>query len=270
MIQNKYLTLEEELALGRIIKSYNEGTGATFEEYTNARLQLLESNQKFALKQVHKFMKRVKSATYELEDAIQDVLLAMYEDTARYNPDYGNKFSTLAGWMINKTLSEKAYKSSKIPINISTGYRLNEISKLINSKPVDSPESDVEYIMNRTKYKRSDIVFILSILSGVTSLNYTTQSSSGETTDELGTFIKDTKDSFIEYERKDFVNNLLSGLNSSERAIINYKFELDGAHLELDTLLEELDLTKDEYNKKVRDIIKRLKKTNRGKSDWNY
>lgn len=248
------LTLEEEIKLGEIIQGYKRDKKYSEIEYYEAREKLFKHNVKFAYYTAHKFFQKTNVRSYEKEDALQDVLTVLYEETDRYEPEYKNRFVTIAGWKVQKILSEKSFKSSKIPLNISSGWKLVDIYKLLAEKEeTNNLEDRLTYITDRLPIKEPEAMTLLGLIDGVSSLEYVVGDD-----DELGNLIEDSHDSITEYENRELLERLLENLSTTDREIICHKYSI-GSYITKSELLEKLSISENYYRKRTKEVMMILK-----------
>lgn len=263
-----YLSKEEEMELGWIIKRYKEKDPNISEEMAReAHNTLFENNVDYVYNEVHKFLKRTNSYYYEPEDAFQDALTELAYRLWEYDPSYDTRAITKIYWNIKKVLSTKANKSRPIPLSDIASWKYSQIYKFSNLYDEEKGNltiSKIDYIESNTGFSREEITTLMATSSSnIVSLNYSFNNNDNDSVNSLGDIISiEEVDNSISYE----TDLLLSYLSPEDRRIISYEYDLENnKDIPLNKILADFGLTEKQYKAKVRRITKKLREIARDK-----
>lgn len=266
--KKEYLSKEEEMELGWIIKRYKEKDPNITEEMAReAHNTLFENNVDYVYNEVHKFLKRTNSYYYEPEDAFQDALTELAYRLWEYDPTYDTRAITKIYWNIKKVLSTKANKSRPIPLSDIASWKYSQIYKFSNLYDEEKGNltiSKIDYIESNTGFSREEITTLMATSSSnIVSLNYSFNNNDNDSVNSLGDIISiEEVDNSISYE----TDLLLSYLSPEDRRIISYEYDLENnKDIPLNKILADFGLTEKQYKAKVRRITKKLREIARDK-----
>jgi len=211
----EHLTKDEELALGTLVqkalraKEIKESAqGSTFEldgekvtakqldeiiaEGSKATNKLVDSNTALVWSQARRFKSKYPSAP-ELEDLAQEGLLGLFRAIEKYNPERGNKLSTVAYYWIDQAIGRSTNKTGRLirlPENRIANYvSINRIRARYEDSDLTTEQVD-EIAMKELGLTREKFLSIISAASVPVSLNRPVSFDGGETK-ELMDFVSD-------------------------------------------------------------------------------
>lgn len=267
---------EEELRLGGLIQAgqlaqekLDSGEKLTKEEIKqltqtvnegkDAHNVLFETHIALANKLALK-MARQTQTSYSVEDLEQDAYLALSEAANTYDPSKNCVLTTHAYYKITKALSVKINKMRpvRLPENRMGDYL--HITKAeaefmqINNGFVDNDKM-LDYVVEKTGLTKEVIALIKQTMKGSVSLN----APLGEDGGEFGDLIRDEKATSYEIENP-ILADILSGLSSFEQDVLAFEAEVGIPSMNLDEFLVKYNMSKEELQKKGKQIIHSLKK----------
>lgn len=260
-----FLTKEEELERGRIIKRFREGDSTiTREACDKAVEELFFSNQLSIYKCVSRYLKAYNCTHFYPQDsANSDGAIAFIDFVRnRYDPDKGCKVMTLAYRYIQKYLDIQANLSRPIPMSLHRGYQYINICNAITKYEASGEQGDmVEFIQSECpKISRENIIKMLHIHSGVSSFDFKIKNDDySPATLESLVADDDTKYMYDDLNISIDIQRALDELTEEERNLFLdsvYVDSKDKRHLH-----KKYEMTEVQCKKKIMDIRKRLKRS---------
>lgn len=205
--KRKFLTKETELELGTLIQaSYAAqeelSSGKRLSAKKRAELneavskgeaaldKLVQANMGLAYDRARIFKSRFPGGP-ELEDLVQEGMAGLMVAARKYDPERGNKFSTVAYYWIAQQVSRGANKTGRLvrlPENRINDYiKINSILSRHEGEGLTSAEEDA-IILEELGISKADLSNIRSAASTPASLNKVVSREAGSTK-ELGEFI---------------------------------------------------------------------------------
>ncbi len=225
------LTRDEEMRLARAWRENHDETAREKLGLHNLRLVV-----SIAVKYTCSFM--------SLMDFIQEGNIGLMKAIDKFDPDRGNRLSTVATWWIwqsiGRAVSEKGGNVIRLPVN--TRNILHKFSKtkseLAHSLMRDPEDEDVIEAMDLSEPQEACLRNALA--SRVVSVE-DEESSCG--IENLFGELEENISEFDDYRVRDAIS---IALNSKERMIISLRYGLDdGKQRTLDTVGQELELTRE-------------------------
>lgn len=247
MNKAQHLTKEEELYRGSLIQSMVKAKEAIKTGELNkleirdckeriirgeeAVAQLVESNTGLVYNIAKNFKSKYPSAP-AMEDLVQEGMAGLITAIMRYDPERGNKLSTVATYWIFQSITRWTNKTGrlvKLPENRVTDY--TKITRLRNKYKLEGMgklEAD-ERIMKELSLSRDDMFFINGAAAIPTSLNRTVDEDSDKELIEI--VLDDTADSaeslFIADATFQILVDKLNELEEIERDVVLSQFRFD-------------------------------------------
>lgn len=198
---------------------------------------------------------------YSLDDIAQDAYVGLTEATKTYDPSKNCRFSTHAYYLISKKISVSLnrMRSIRLPEN-KMGQHLAiiraEKKYLSNCTNEDFNENDLEkFILKDTGLSKEVYLSIKQSLQPLTS----TSAPISETS-SFGDLLEDKNaNSRITLENTELIH-LLSKLSDSEQNILCLNYDIGGIGINYNDYLKSHNLTKEEMDKKVKSIIRKLRR----------
>ena len=264
--EKKYLTKDEELALGEVIQAHyraaeelSSGKRLTpkkkalleqnVEEGQAAVRTLVEANIGLVYDRARVFKSRYPGAP-EFEDLVQEGMTGLMTAIQKYDPARGNKFSTVAYYWIVQAVARGANKTGRLvrlPENRINDY--TAITAIINSEEADglsSVELD-ELIIDRLGISKNDLMNIRSAAATPASLNKVVSRENGSAK-ELMDFVGEdnstasSEQSVIRNEMYSALMDAISELSPVKRDVIKVSFSLTEAEENITTLEDIRDI----------------------------
>lgn len=273
---NKRLTKEEELELGKIVQigikaesTLNSEDNLTDKQLIDlnkqisegeaARQELVETHIGFANKLAVNFHKQT-GTKYSLEDLAADAYLALYASTQTYDPAMDCVLSTYAYYKITKALSVKINKmrAVRLPENRMGDYA--QIIKAENSFIQDKnglidPGEMLDYVVEQTGLTKETISMIKTAIMGTISLNVPI----GEGNNEFGDLIKDEKKYSNEIENP-LLADIVGNLSTKEQNILALELGVGISTIGRSEFLKKYEMTEVELEKQAKKIVRALRK----------
>jgi len=285
-----YLSLQQELELGRAIQKVYEGElkdkplvreDATPEERAAAKDaldKLVNNNLKLVYDRANRYKRRFPGSL-PIEDLIQEGMAGLMKSAYKYDPDRGYKFSTMAVSWIDQSMvraSNNTTRLVRLPEN-----RLLQLTKIntLRDKLVEEGYSEEEAKakvleeMDITK-EYYDSMISSSLFS--ISLNKTI-STDGTNTKELIDFLDEkhaagaVDELTMKSEAMKVLSLALSELTDLQRDVISASFDLqlDDADFKPKDIKDMFNLNNKEYNDILHDGINALRR-NLSSSGFNF
>lgn len=216
--KHKLLNGQEEIALGRAIRSGDKG----------ALRQLVAGN----LRLVVSIAKRYTRQGLELEDLIQEGNLGLMQAVRKFDPGMGNKFSTYATWWIRQSITRAISNKGRVirlPVHVhETLYKLRRAVKPIYQRLGRYPT--VAELSVAVNISEAEVAHVLKSSMNVVSMDDFINWQEDET---LSKFLGDKSIPRPEAlaERaivNDKVRKMLSVLHEEEFIVITYLYGLEG------------------------------------------
>lgn len=248
--KQKHLTKDEELELGTIIQKHYKAreelnSGKRITAAKKAKLEiavkegeravdtLVRANIGLVHDRVQIFKSRYPSGP-EYEDLVQEGMAGLMTAVHKYDPDRGNKFSTVAYYWIAQAVARGANKTGRtvrLPENRINDF--SKINKITNSPEVEdfTPVELDNFIMEQLGLSTTDLMNIRNAASTPASLNKVISSESGNTK-ELIDFIEDkdavssSEDQVMRDEMTQVLHESVNNLNNIKRDIIYATFPI--------------------------------------------
>lgn len=246
--ENDNLTKKEINELNKIIDEGKEAHNILFETH-------IALANKLALK-----MARQTQTAYSVEDLEQDAYLALSEAANTYDPSKNCVLTTHAYYKITKALSVKINKMRpvRLPENRMGDYL--HITKAeaeflqMNNGIIDNDKM-LDYVVETTGLTKEVIALIKQTMKGSVSLN----APLGEDGGEFGDLIKDETATSHEIENP-VLADILSTLSPFELDVLAFETEVGNPSMKLEDFLVKYNMSKEELQKKGKQIIRLLKK----------
>lgn len=222
-MKKNYLSLEEELELGRIIKAYVNGDKSLKEEAFKAHDLLFEMNKDNVYSQISKFRKIYNIWSYEYEDAIQDGLLELSKRIWEYDPDFNCKCYTRIHHWVHKALQMGWCRDRSMPISTTVVYQ----NYKINKTKEDMEEKLGREVTLEELSKELDIpIYRIDLVNSITSTPISLDHEIAE--DKDNSFIHLIEDPNVKIEKesvnKFVVEQIFEKLTPKEQDIIKVVF----------------------------------------------
>lgn len=258
--ENKYLTKDEELALGGVIQTHYRAaeelaSGKRLTAKKKATLEkevedgkiavrtLAEANIGLVYDRARVFKSRYPAAP-ELEDLVQEGMTGLMTAIQKYDPARGNKFSTVAYYWIVQAVARGANKTGRLvrlPENRINDY--TSMTAIMNSEEADglTPLELDELIMERLGISKNDLMNIRAAAATPASLNKVVSRENGATR-ELTDFVGEdhsaasSEDTVIRDEMHSALMNALEELPPVKRDVIRVSFSLGNTDSNVSTV----------------------------------
>lgn len=272
----KDFSKEEELELGRVIqrglaaeKEIEETPNLSDESLKELEVTVLKGEVAHArLFETHIAlanslavrMQRQTQTNYPLEDLQQDAYFALSEAAKTYDPSKNCVLTTHAYYKIAKALSVKINKMRpvRLPENRMGDYL--HITKAeaefiqMNSGNADSDKM-IDYVVEKTGLTKEVIALIKQTIRGAVSLN----APLGEDGGEFGDLIQDENAPSYEIENP-MLADIVSKLTPFEIDVLAFESEVGIPSMSLNDFLDKYNMSKEELQKKGKQIVRLLKK----------
>lgn len=275
--RNDKLTKNEELQLGKEIQAMKKmkarieaGYVPTLEDEAvilkgDESLEILISNYYNLARDIaHKYHKRT-GTKYNLDDLLQDAVLALVEAAYNYDPSKNCKLSTYAFYGISKKVSSTInfQRVVRMPENKMGEYALIKKAKdvYMDMSPKEQMQynGELDYIYKNVDLDKKEIDLILNNMQPTVSLN--TVFNEGNT--EMITMLKDEK-AHIELTRIETVNgellDVVKKLNQYELDLIAFEFGIFEASMSYDEFIKKYDYTSRKVNIETKKVIAKMKR----------
>lgn len=218
--KRKFLTKEEELALGYDILAYREDpeNEEKREKAIESVQKLFFSNEFFAVQKAINFLRDTQTKNYPLEDAKEDAKVGLLKAIWNYDPRRDTKITTVSNMPIFKELSVRCnfdYSSVSFRdwsnVTYARAKREYEVEKLEN-------ETLLEFIKrhpDRYDNLQDRFMEVENVLQGVSSLDFTVDDSDGHAM-SFKDLIPDPNNQYNYYELVDSIKDVDEDLFSEE------------------------------------------------------
>lgn len=293
---NKYLSKEQELELGTLIQKSAraraareaavgaesfEVDGVTVSAKELAKIirsgdralnTLFQNNMNLVRSRAGVFQKKHPNSFLDREDLEQEGYLGMLRALEKYDPNLGNKFSTVAYYWIEQGIARSASKTGRLvrlPENREQDYfGIMKIRALYEGSGLTPKEID-EIAMSELKLSTVDFQNILHAAQGHTSLSRPIGNSDDGGAKELIDFVGDqnAEDSSEETVMRDGMRSILfdklGTLSELEREVIVASFLIDNVSEKRSStkdIREKYDLTPQRFKRVLTNGLTKLKK----------
>ncbi len=223
--KNALLSGSEEIELARGVKLGDE---RCFNRLVNANLRLVIS-----------IAKRYMNRGLDLEDLIQEGNLGLLAAAAKFDPSRGVRFSTYATWWIKQSITRALsnnWRLIRVPVHAhEIMSKLRKIAKPYYQMHGRPPS--IDELAEASGVPLEEISLILKSHSSLLSLDQCMgHKSDGDEGAAIENFVEDRKAATPEEKAEEGlltkrVDGLLSVLSAKERAVINYRFGIDGCDI---------------------------------------
>lgn len=276
------LTRKEEIELGNKVQKMMEIKEQVSEKgltLDSSKLKIIKEGEKAVAKfvehnigLVHNRVKTYKNkfpASPEYDDLIQEGMTGLMTAIYKFDPNRGNKFSTVAYYWIIQAIgrgTNKTGRAVRLPEN-----RINEYTKMnriISDKANQdkSPAEIDEIIMNELKITKVQLLNIRNAAYQTTSLNKVISNTEGGTKELIDLISEEkttlaTEEFVMQNEIMNILNEKLSQFSEIEKHVISSSFSLDYL---TDTLLstkevrEKYDLTPSKFKRVLTKSLEKL------------
>lgn len=260
----RFLTKEEELALGVVIQEHYRAkellSSESISPEQKAELEakiadgveavdtMVRANIKLVYRQANNFRTRYPNGP-QYEDLVQDGMIGLMTAVAKYDPDRGNKFSTVAYHWINQSMARNTnntFRLVRLPENRVTDlFRTLAIAHSDEAKGLDPEEVD-NLIMDKLNLTPQTLANIRAAGSMPVSLNRPVGSKEDGAQQELIDVIAqnrltDTMESdYLRTEASDTLRKALMKLDEATRMVVISSFGI----------LPDQDITPNKVRKK--------------------
>lgn len=247
----KILTKEQEITL---IYNAQRGNKKAFDK-------LILSNQKFVVSVAKKFLNQ----GLELLDLISLGNLGLIEGIKRFDPSTGNKLITYCVWWIRQKIMEGIGNESRlIRLPMNQTAEISDIIEKFKEQTIDSSYlHTLRKICDSTKVSEHDIVNRLNIYY-MTSPRY--RDSILVTAENLVS--EDIMEKRLSLDTRNILKNKIGLLKERQAYIANSYFDLFGNSRTLESIGEELDLTRERVRQIKVMILEKLR-ASIDKNDFN-
>lgn len=268
----EFLTRERELELGKRIQSYIRMSETSEKDSEIERLgiaaieELVENNVRLVYNLANGY-KRKHPAAGEIEDLIQDGMLGMMKAIYKYDPERGNKFSTVAHMWILQNIGRTSNETSRLvrlPENRIMDYiKMREIEKTVLENDGTLAEAD-EIIMEELGLDSTKIRELRAASNTHASLNKIVGSEDGEGR-EFGEFFssdEELESDVLEGEMFSTVSHLLEEMTLEQQKVLASAFALSIPGIETSTPREvkkELKITGRKFNSILDETIESMR-----------
>lgn len=263
----KYLSKTEELELGRVIQDHYQAmesleSGEKLSKKDRVALnervtvgkkavdKLVRANIGLVHDRAGRFKTRFPSGP-EYDDLVQEGMTGLLTAVRKYDPERGNKFSTVAYYWIAQAVARGANKTGRtvrLPENrINDFVKMNQIVKELESEYHTSGEID-EIIMDRLGLSKVDLMNIRAAASTPASLNKVVGREAGSNRELMDYVGEDSaepssEESVIASQMNDLLLEAVENLDPIKRDVILATFSLsEGEELSVEDVRTKYSL----------------------------
>ena len=200
------------------------------------------------------------------EDCIQNGSMGLMTAVERFDYKTGNKFSTYATWWIMQAITRENANTNRIirlPVHLQDlAVKITKAERILTKEYGEEP-TDIE-IAEYCKIPLKKVEKVKKYSQEVISLDKPLSNENNDTA-LFGDFVVDPhgtlpEEELFEAERRDTIDEILSGLTPREEYVIRSRFVFnDGDSKTLETLGSELGLTKERIRQIERKALTKLR-----------
>jgi len=240
----------------------------------NAKDELIIKNMGLARKVAYKYLGR----GIEYDDLYQEGLIGLQTAVEKYNPELGYAFSTYATWYIKQRMQRYIDdNSSTIRLPVHKRQVLRNINKRIANLERKLGKTPNEYELMAAGLTKEEIEEYKILSRQCTSIEQKVNNSKNEESSELGDFIPDPKNEYVDLIDKISISGLVEDirkiLKEREFNIICLRNGIfDGKEHTLEEIGEKYGLTRERIRQLEAKAYKKLinnKKINQYTDDLN-
>lgn len=231
--------------------------------------KILEQQYKLIMKMARKYYKNGQTITYEFDDLVQEGMIGVLRAIEKFDPDAGFMFSTYSSWWIRQSIT-RFIASQDDMFNKGMGiWKVNALNKY-RKFMMDLSEEEAKTISDEEISKKIDIPLVNikefrnMNLSTEVRLDAPVKHDECATMQEL--FICSDEDQYVETERNELVEEIMTELTDKEKDIILQLFGfIDGEPKTLQYVADQYGVTRERIRqireKAVRKLRIRVHKT---------
>lgn len=273
MKQNRFLSKEEELELGKNIFEWKQDKDNK-EKYklaVKSAQKLFKYNKPLAIKMAKDFIFKTECTNYTLEDAIMDAYIGLMTAIWRYDFRRNTKITTVARMPIYKELVYSCNTdNSLIAFKDLSNVEYAKAKRKWLEENLEDIMSLKEYVqLHKDEYKNLNKVnrfeTVDSFVKGVTSLDFEIKNDNSYVT--LGTLLKD--DNYITYydsidiDKEDLfspelMKTITNKLTPIQQKIIFYEYD-DSVEIPKEDFMKQYNLKKRSYGTERNKALRILK-----------
>lgn len=243
------LNKEEEIHFGRLAKLGNEA----------ARKRMIESN----LRLVVKIARRYLRSGMPILDLIEEGNIGLMRAVEKFDPERGFRFSTYSAWWIQQTIERAIMSQNRtIRLPIHMVKRLNTCLRASRGLAKNQAhEPTIEEIANAWGQSIEEVEKMMSLNERVISIDMPiSEEMNKPILDTIGQGDDDPLDYLSHYKLQQNIEKWLTGLNPKQRAVVEYRFGLNGKEpLTLDQTGTEIGLTRERVRQLQAEALKLLR-----------
>lgn len=281
-IKSKFLSKDEEIDLGRLVKRKNDALSILGNNDNLSRVEKVhlkndvrigrEAEEKISYnyknmiaKSAYNFSVNKTSAVVDYDDYEQDGFLGFYRGIYKYEPDMGNKISTYVSPWIQQSINRSnniVSRTIRLPENKIN--QVNKIKNVINAYSLDnlSEKEKMDVIKKETGYDEDTINTILYYSQPIASLNYVVnaEDSSHVEYQDILDFKDDNNKSSEETFMQDYgvelLYSILDELDERDKELVCSYYQINGDKNEI---LDKYNIDKKFYKREVNKSLVKLK-----------
>lgn len=281
-VKSKFLSKDEEIDLGRLVKRKNDALRILGDNDNLSRVEKVhlkndvrigrEAEEKISYnyknmiaKSAYNFSVNKTSAVVDYDDYEQDGFLGFYRGIYKYEPDMGNKISTYVSPWIQQSINRSnniVSRTIRLPENKIN--QVNKIKNVINAYSLDnlSEKERMDVIKKETGYDEDTINAILYYSQPIASLNYVVnaEDSSHVEYQDILDFKDDNNKSSEETFMKDYgvglLYSILDELDERDKELVCSYYQING---DKDEILDKYNIDKKFYKREVNKSLVKLK-----------
>lgn len=224
--------------------------------------KILEQQYKLIMKVARKYYKSGET-TYEFDDLVQEGMMGVLRAIEKFDPDAGFMFSTYSSWWIRQSIT-RFITSQDDMFNKGMGiWKVNALNKY-KKFMMDLSEEEAKTISDEEISKKLDIS-LLNIkefrnidLGTEVRLDAPVKHDESATMQEL--FIYSDENQYIETERNELVEEIMSVLTDKEKDIILQLFGfMDGEPKTLQYVADQYGVTRERVRQIREKAVKKLR-----------
>lgn len=272
------LTKEQELEMGRKIqamiaikeKMKNEEVELSKEETIiltegEEALEILIGNHYNLARRIAHRNHQKTGTRYELEDLLQDSILALVEAAQTFDPDKNCKLSTHAHYGITKKVTSTInfQRIVRMPENkMGDYYSISQVQEAYKNLPDHKKEeytNELEYVYEHVNISKEDIDIILQNMQSSVSLNAKVFDGEGELVDTL--IDQNSAYEVVKYGNLDEkVIKVIDKLNDYERDLLALEYGVLPASMDYSDFKQKYKLSDKKMKLEINKLNRKMRK----------